>query len=125
MIKKDQKIIRRIKRVMIPYYFFNYKVSGFQMTLSVDDVKCVSNLAYIDVNEDEAQATLTQLTEIFTLIETMQAVDTSAVEPMSHAQNVVQRLREDRVTESDQRDLYQSIAPQVEAGIYLVPKVIE
>ncbi|MDH5479509.1 MAG: Asp-tRNA(Asn)/Glu-tRNA(Gln) amidotransferase subunit GatC [Nitrosomonas sp.] len=95
------------------------------MTLSVDDVKCVSNLAYIDVNEDEAQATLTQLTEIFTLIETMQAVDTSAVEPMSHAQNVVQRLREDRVTESDQRDLYQSIAPQVEAGIYLVPKVIE
>jgi len=125
MIKKDQKIIRRIKRVMIPYYFFNYKVSGFQMTLSVDDVKCVSNLAYIDVNEDEAQAALTQLTEIFTLIETMQAVDTSSVEPMSHAQNVVQRLREDRVTESDQRDLYQSIAPQVEAGIYLVPKVIE
>ena len=55
----------------------------------------------------------------------MQAVDTSTVEPMSHAQSVVQRLREDEVTETDQRELYQSIAPQVEAGLYLVPQVIE
>jgi aspartyl-tRNA(Asn)/glutamyl-tRNA(Gln) amidotransferase subunit C len=55
----------------------------------------------------------------------MQAVDTSAVSPMSHAQDVTQRLREDAVTETDQRELFQSIAPQVEAGLYLVPKVIE
>ena len=68
---------------------------------------------------------LTQLSGIFSLIQQMQAVDTSAIKPMSHAQDVMQRLRADIVTETDQRDLFQSIAPQVEAGLYLVPKVIE
>ena len=95
------------------------------MTLSVDDVKRIADLAYIEIDEDEAKATLTQLSGIFNLIETMQAVDTSTVEPMSHAQSVVQRLRADEVTETDQRELCQSIAPQVEAGLYLVPQVIE
>ncbi|MFZ1711835.1 MAG: Asp-tRNA(Asn)/Glu-tRNA(Gln) amidotransferase subunit GatC, partial [Nitrosomonas sp.] len=52
-------------------------------------------------------------------------VDTTGVAPMSHAQDMVQRLREDQVTETDQRQLFQSIAPQVEAELYLVPKVIE
>ena len=95
------------------------------MTLSVNDVKRIADLAYIEISEDEAKATLTQLSGIFNLIETMQAVDTSTVEPMSHAQSVVQRLREDEITETDQRELCQSIAPQVEAGLYLVPQVIE
>ena len=95
------------------------------MTLSVSDVKRVADLAYIEIDEDEAKETLIQLSGIFNLIETMQAVDTSTVEPMSHAQSVTQRLREDEVTETDQRELYQSIAPQVEAGLYLVPQVIE
>lgn len=95
------------------------------MTLFVDDVKRIADLAYIEINEDEAKATLAQLSGIFSLIETMQAVDTSTVEPMSHAQSVVQRLREDEITEIDQRELCQSIAPQVEAGLYLVPQVIE
>ncbi|MCH9638047.1 MAG: Asp-tRNA(Asn)/Glu-tRNA(Gln) amidotransferase subunit GatC [Betaproteobacteria bacterium] len=95
------------------------------MTLSVNDVKRIADLACIETSESEAQATLGQLADIFKLIETMQVVDTSSVEPMSHAQDVVQRLREDKITESDQRDLYQSVAPQTEAGLYLVPKVIE
>ena len=95
------------------------------MTLSVSDVKRIADLAYIEIDEDEAKDTLIQLSGIFNLIETMQAVDTSSVEPMSHAQSVVQRLREDEVTETDQRELCQSIAPQVEAGLYLVPQVIE
>ena len=95
------------------------------MTLSVSDVKRIADLAYIEIDEDEAKETLIQLSGIFNLIETMQAVDTSTVEPMSHAQSVTQRLREDAVTETDQRELYQSIAPQVEAGLYLVPQVIE
>ncbi|MDE2388687.1 MAG: Asp-tRNA(Asn)/Glu-tRNA(Gln) amidotransferase subunit GatC [Betaproteobacteria bacterium] len=95
------------------------------MTLSVNDVKRIADLAYIEIDENEAKETLTHLSGIFNLIEAMQAVDTSAVEPMSHAQSVVQRLREDEVTETDQRELYQSIAPQVEAGLYLVPQVIE
>lgn len=95
------------------------------MTLSIHDVKQIADLAYIKVSEDEAKSTLAQLSDIFKLIETMQAIDTSQVEPMSHAQDVMQRLRDDQVTESDQRELYQSIAPQVEDGLYLVPKVIE
>ncbi len=95
------------------------------MTLSVNDVKRIADLAHIEVNEDEAKAALVQLSSIFNLIEEMQAVDTSTVEPMSHAQDVAQRLRNDVVTESDQHELFQSIAPQVEAELYLVPKVIE
>lgn len=95
------------------------------MTLSISDVKRIADLAYIEIDENEAKETLTHLSGIFNLIESMQAVDTSAVEPMSHAQSVLQRLREDEVTETDQRELYQSIAPQVEDGLYLVPQVIE
>ncbi|WP_293008264.1 Asp-tRNA(Asn)/Glu-tRNA(Gln) amidotransferase subunit GatC [Nitrosomonas sp.] len=95
------------------------------MTLSANDVKRIADLAYIEINDVEAKETLDQLSGIFDLIETMQAVDTSTVEPMSHAQSVVQRLREDEVTEADQHELYQSIAPQVEADLYLVPQVIE
>ncbi|MBA4142531.1 MAG: Asp-tRNA(Asn)/Glu-tRNA(Gln) amidotransferase subunit GatC [Nitrosospira sp.] len=95
------------------------------MSLSLDDVKRVANLARIEIGEDEARAALTQLSGIFSLIEQMQAVDTSALKPMSHSQDVTQRLRPDAVTETDQRELFQSIAPQVEGGLYLVPKVIE
>jgi aspartyl-tRNA(Asn)/glutamyl-tRNA(Gln) amidotransferase subunit C len=95
------------------------------MSLSLDDVKRIANLARIDVAEEEGRAILGQLSDIFSLIEQMQAVDTSEVSPMSHAQDVRQRLREDAVTETDQRELFQSIAPQVEMGLYLVPKVIE
>ncbi|MBX9896144.1 MULTISPECIES: Asp-tRNA(Asn)/Glu-tRNA(Gln) amidotransferase subunit GatC [unclassified Nitrosomonas] len=95
------------------------------MTLSVNDVKRIAELAYIEINDQEAEETLEQLSGIFNLIESMQAVDTETVEPMSHAQNVFQRLREDEITETDQHQLYQSIAPQVEADLYLVPQVIE
>lgn len=95
------------------------------MTLSVNDVRHIADLAYIEISEDEAKATLIHLSDIFNLIEGMQLVNTSTVEPMFHAQSIVQRLREDEVTESDQRELYQSIAPQVEAGLYVVPRVIE
>ena len=95
------------------------------MSLSLDDIKRVANLACIEVSEAEAATALTQLSGIFGLIEQMQAVDTSAIEPMSHAQDVVQRLRDDTITEPDQHELFQSIAPKTEAGLYLVPKVIE
>lgn len=95
------------------------------MSLSLEDVKRLTNLARIELSEEEARATLAQLSEIFGLIQKMQAVDASEITPMSHAQDVVQRLRPDLVTENDQRELYQSVAPQVEAGLYLVPRVIE
>ncbi len=95
------------------------------MALTLDDVKRIAQLARIDVEPREAERVLTQLTGIFGLIEEMQAVNTDGIEPMSHAQDVMLRLREDVVTGSDQHALFQSVAPQVEAGLYLVPKVIE
>ncbi|MDR5171862.1 Asp-tRNA(Asn)/Glu-tRNA(Gln) amidotransferase subunit GatC [Methylobacillus flagellatus] len=95
------------------------------MSLNTHDVKRIAHLARIAVSEEEAEATLVKLSGILGLIEEMQAVDTSGIAPMSHSQDVTQRLREDVVTESDQRELLQSIAPAVENGLYLVPKVIE
>ena len=95
------------------------------MPLSLPEVKRVAWLARIEITDAEAQAAQSHLNGIFKLIEQMQSVDTEGVAPMAHGQDVVQRLREDRVTEGDQHTLYQSIAPQVEDGLYLVPKVIE
>ena len=95
------------------------------MALTLDDVKRIAQLARIEVEPRAAERVLTQLTGIFRLIEEMQAVNTDGIEPMSHAQDLMLRLREDAVTGSDQHALFQSIAPQVEAGLYLVPKVIE
>jgi aspartyl-tRNA(Asn)/glutamyl-tRNA(Gln) amidotransferase subunit C len=95
------------------------------MTLTLDDVKRIAHLARIEIEPHEAEQVLAQLTGIFRLIEEMQAVDTDGVEPMAHAQDVMLRMRDDAVTAADQRALFQSIAPQVESGLYLVPKVIE
>ncbi|MEI7916423.1 MAG: Asp-tRNA(Asn)/Glu-tRNA(Gln) amidotransferase subunit GatC [Methylophilaceae bacterium] len=95
------------------------------MSLKSADIKRIAHLARIEVNDIEAEATLSKLTGILGLIEQMQAVDTTGIVPMSHSQDVTQRLREDIVTESNQRELFQSIAPAVEEGLYLVPKVIE
>lgn len=95
------------------------------MEILLTDVYRIADLARIEIQTDEAEAVLEQLSNIFDLIEQMQAVDTTNVEPMSHAQDMKLRLRQDAITEADQRELFQSIAPQVEAGLYLVPKVIE
>lgn len=95
------------------------------MALSPDDVKRVAHLARIEISDAAAQSLLHDLDRIFALIEEMQAVDVSGIEPMAHGQDVVLPLREDAVTETDQHALFQSVAPQVEAGLYLVPKVIE
>jgi aspartyl-tRNA(Asn)/glutamyl-tRNA(Gln) amidotransferase subunit C len=95
------------------------------MLLTNADVRKVARLARLAMNETEIEAARTQLSGIFNLIAEMQAVDTKGIEPMSHAQDVSQRLREDVVTEANQRDAFQEIAPQVEAGLYLVPQVIE
>ena len=95
------------------------------MSLNSADIKRIAHLARIEVSDTEAEATLTKLTGILGLIEQMQAVDTKGIIPMSHSQDVTQRLRDDVVTETNQRELFQSIAPAVEGGLYLVPKVIE
>ena len=95
------------------------------MSLSTSDVKRIAHLARIEVSDAEAEATLQKLSGILGLIEQMQAVDTTGITPMSHSQDVTQRLREDVVTATNQRELFQAIAPAVEHGLYLVPKVIE
>lgn len=95
------------------------------MALTRDDVLRAARLARIAIDDSEADAALEQLRRIFGMIEEMRAVDVSGIEPMAHAQDVVLRLREDVVTETDQHELFQSIAPRVERGLYLVPKVIE
>jgi aspartyl-tRNA(Asn)/glutamyl-tRNA(Gln) amidotransferase subunit C len=95
------------------------------VSLSLDEVKRIAYLARIEISEAEAVQTQDQLNDILGLIESMRAVDTEGIEPMSHAQDLMLRLREDAVTESDQHPLFQSVAPQVEDGLYLVPKVIE
>ncbi len=95
------------------------------MSLSLPEVKRIAWLARIEITDAEAAQVQGQLNGIFQLIEQMQSVDTAGVAPMAHAQDVVQRLRADAALEPDQRALYQSVAPQVEDGLYLVPRVIE
>ena len=95
------------------------------MALTLDDVMRIAHLSRIEIAPDEAQQVLGRLTGIFGLIGEMQAVDTDGVEPMSHAQDVMLRLREDVVTARDERALFQSVAPSVQDGLYLLPRVVE
>jgi aspartyl-tRNA(Asn)/glutamyl-tRNA(Gln) amidotransferase subunit C len=95
------------------------------MSLSLDDVRRMAHLARIEVTDAEAAAVQAQLNGIIGLVEQLKAADTRGIEPMSHARDVGLRLREDKVTEADRHRVFQAIAPQVEADLYLVPKVIE
>jgi aspartyl-tRNA(Asn)/glutamyl-tRNA(Gln) amidotransferase subunit C len=95
------------------------------MTLTPDDVRRIASLARIEIGPGEVAAVHAKLEAIFDLINALRAVDTSAVEPMAHAQDVSLPLREDVVTEPDRHALYQTVAPAVEDGLYLVPRVIE
>jgi aspartyl-tRNA(Asn)/glutamyl-tRNA(Gln) amidotransferase subunit C len=99
------------------------------MSLSDDQIRGIARLARIAIRPDEIAEVAGRLNRILALVGQMQAVDTAGIEPMSHALDAHlpagQRLRPDEVTETNQRDLYQSVAPAVQDGLYLVPKVIE
>jgi len=95
------------------------------MSLSKDEVDRIARLARLAVRPEESAAVIERLNRVLGMIETMRAVDTRQVEPMAHALDVVQRLRADDVTETDQHALFQAAAPAVERDLYLVPKVIE
>lgn len=95
------------------------------MSLTPSDVQRLATLARIDLDADESSRTLDQLNQVFGLIERLQSVDTTGVEPMTHARDLALRLRDDQVTEPDRRTDYQASAPAVERGLYLVPRVIE
>ena len=95
------------------------------MALTLADVHRIAHLARIEIDEAAAQEVHAKLEAIFAMINELQAVDTTGIQPMSHAQDVMLPLREDTVTATDQRALFQSVAPAVQDGLYLVPKVIE
>jgi len=95
------------------------------MALTLSDVKRIAHLARIEVSEDEAGKALGQLNEIFVMIERLQSVDTSGIEPMSHPLGGGQRLRADQATGADVRDAALKNAPSQQDGLFLVPRVIE
>jgi aspartyl-tRNA(Asn)/glutamyl-tRNA(Gln) amidotransferase subunit C len=95
------------------------------MSLVHDQVQRLARLARIAIRPEESDAVLERLNRVLGLIDEMRRVNTSGVEALAHPLDAQQRLRADAVTESDRHELYQSVAPAVEAGLYLVPKVIE
>ncbi len=95
------------------------------MALTENDVARIAHLARIEIGDDDRRAMLAQLNDIFTMIEKMQAVDTTGVAPMAHPLGGRQRLREDRAAESDARAANMKNAPEAQDGLFLVPRVVE
>ncbi|NLY57193.1 MAG: Asp-tRNA(Asn)/Glu-tRNA(Gln) amidotransferase subunit GatC [Gammaproteobacteria bacterium] len=95
------------------------------MALDRSDVERLAHLARIGLQDADIPAHTAKLSSIMGLINKMQAVDTTGIQPLSHPLEATQRLRADQVTETDQREELQAIAPATEQGLYLVPRVIE
>lgn len=95
------------------------------MSLGPAEVENIAHLARLAIDESLIPDYARNLSDILSFVEQMNAVDTGGVEPMAHPMDASQRLRPDEVTESDQRELFQQIAPATEDGLYLVPRVIE
>jgi len=95
------------------------------MSLDTEEVIRIAYLARLGIDKNEHPGYARNLSDILSFVEQLNAVDTAGVEPMAHPMEASQRLRPDAVTEADQRDRFQMVAPKVEAGLYLVPKVIE
>lgn len=94
-------------------------------TLTDNDVKKIAHLARLAINDTDVPIHAKNLSDILNLVEQMNKVDTTNITPMAHPQNISQRLRADKITENNERELFQRIAPAMEAGLYLVPKVID
>jgi aspartyl-tRNA(Asn)/glutamyl-tRNA(Gln) amidotransferase subunit C len=95
------------------------------MTLKSDDVRSIAQLARLHIDENAIEHYVDELSSILSLMEQMNQVDSSGVVPLANPLDATQRLRNDEVTETNQRDKFQKIAPDVAAGLYRVPKVIE
>ena len=95
------------------------------MALTPQEIRKIANLARLHIDENEVEHYQRDLSRILEFVEQMNQVDVDDIEPMAHPQELAQRLRIDRVDESNQRDKFQSIAPATQDGLYLVPKVIE
>lgn len=95
------------------------------MALDKDTVHNIARLARLQISDSEVQKYASELGNILALVAQMEAADTSGVEPMTHPFDATLRLREDQVTETDQRDKFQAVAPEAQDGLYLVPKVLD
>ena len=95
------------------------------MALDKTEVEKIAHLARLHISDAETDEVTSRITDILALIDQMQSVDTDAVEPLAHPLDMVQRLRKDEVTETNRRDELQTLAPESQDGLYLVPKVIE
>ena len=95
------------------------------MVMTTDDVRKVAHLARLAIDETELDRYVKELSSILNLVQQMDAIDTNGIEPMAHPLDMTQRLRPDKVTETNQRELLQSVAPLVEDGLYLVPRVVD
>ena len=95
------------------------------MAIEQDDIEKIAELARIRIDQDQIGQVTQRITEILRMVDQLQAVDTSEVQPMANPLDAVQRLRKDEVTQDNQREAFQAIAPAVENGLYLVPKVID
>jgi aspartyl-tRNA(Asn)/glutamyl-tRNA(Gln) amidotransferase subunit C len=95
------------------------------MSLNKSAVDKIAHLARLEIDPANIDGYCRNLSDILSFVEQMNAIDTTGVEPMAHPLDVAQRLREDQVSEDNQREDFQAIAPLVERGLYLVPKVIE
>ena len=95
------------------------------MSIEKSDIEKIASLARIRVDQSAIPEIANRINDILKMVDSMQAVNTADIEPMANPLDAVQRLRVDLVTERNQREAFQAIAPQVEQGLYLVPKVIE
>ena len=95
------------------------------MALDAADIEKIAHLARLGINPGDVPEYSRNLSDILAFVEQLSAVDTTGVEPLAHPLEATQRLRADVVSETDERENFQSVAPQTEAGLFLVPQVIE
>ncbi|MCP8900201.1 Asp-tRNA(Asn)/Glu-tRNA(Gln) amidotransferase subunit GatC [Gilvimarinus xylanilyticus] len=95
------------------------------MAVNQSDIEKLAELAKLEISTEAAGATADSISQVLELVDQLQAADTTGVAPMAHPLDAVQRLRADQVTEADQREALQAMAPATEDGLYLVPRVIE
>ncbi len=95
------------------------------MSIDAKGVEKLAQLARLDISEKDIAATTRSIGEVLKLVDQLQQLDTRQIEPLSHPLDAKQRLRADRVTETNQRDAFEALAPLCEDGLYLVPRVIE
>lgn len=110
---------------MTPFTYSDSSTWSYIMSVTPSDIAKLANLARIDVSGQASGEVAQRISEVLALVDQLQAVDTRGVQPMAHPLDATQRLRPDRVTETDQREHFQAIAPATENGLYLVPRVIE